>query len=51
MTLSGQHATLPQLYQEEKWVRFSPAIADTGPVHLMAAAETSMPLVKSLARR
>ncbi len=49
--LSGQQATLPQVYQEEKWVRFSPAIADTGPVHLMAAAETPVPLVKSLARR
>lgn len=49
--LSGQPAPLPEVYEEEKWVRYSAGVADSGPVHLMAAAEASAPLVKSLARR
>lgn len=49
--LSGQPVTLPQAYNEEKWVRFSAATAEAAPVRLMATAEHPKHLVRSLARR
>jgi hypothetical protein len=49
--LSGQAVPLPQNYEEEKWVRYSPGVAVEAPVRLMAVAEEPKPLVKSMARR
>jgi uncharacterized protein (DUF2235 family) len=49
--LSGQPVTLPKVYTEEKWERYSPATAHAAPIHLMAVAETPEPLVRSQARR
>jgi len=49
--LSGQPVTLPKNSTEEKWVRYSPMVEKSAPVHLMATAEEAAPLVRSLARR
>jgi hypothetical protein len=49
--LSGQPVTLPKMYMEEKWVRYSPAFSGAAPVRLMAMPEQQKPMVHSLARR
>jgi uncharacterized protein (DUF2235 family) len=49
--LSGQPVTLPQVYEEEKWVRYAPPPATASHVQLMAVAESPRRLVRSQARR